>query len=186
MSIDVAILKFINVTLSSGLFDKFFITICNFDIWRWPLIIVVIALLWKGGPKGRWLVLLLVIAIGIIDPSISQILKPGIGRLRPCHNPALDWVLTPDGCGGRFSFPSSHAANFFGLAMVSGLFYRRILIPLLIVAGFVGIGRIYLGVHFPSDVLFGSIYGASIASAVVWGAIKIAPDKIGKHFKRAK
>jgi undecaprenyl-diphosphatase len=182
MSIDLAILKFFNITLSSGFFDKFFIIICDFDIWRWPLVLILVALLWKGGPKGRWLSLLIVIAVGIIDPTISQILKPGVGRLRPCHNPALDWVLTPDGCGGRYGFPSSHAANFFGLAIVVGLFYRRLLIPLLIIAGLVGIGRIYLGVHFPSDVLFGSIYGASIGSAIVLAAIKIAPNRIGRFF----
>jgi undecaprenyl-diphosphatase len=186
MSIDLAILKFFNVTISSGFFDLFFSTICDFDIWRWPLVLIIIALLWKGGPKGRWMVAIMILTIAIIDPSISQILKPGMGRLRPCHNPALDWVLSPDGCGGRFSFPSSHAANFFGLAMVIGMFYRRFLIPLLIVAGLVGIGRIYLGVHYPSDVLFGAIYGASLGAGVLLIAIKLAPTKIGRLFKNEK
>ena len=180
MLIDLAILKFVNLTLASAPLDLVFVYICDFDIWRWPLALVAIALLWKGGPRGRWMVLLAVVTALIVDPTIYRIIKPLVGRLRPCHDPALDWVRVIDGCGGRYGFPSSHAANMFGLAVVFGAFYRSTRYYIYPLAALVAIGRVYLGVHYPSDVLAGAIYGAAVGYAVILIAKKIRPD-IGKY-----
>lgn len=164
--------------------DVFFSLICDFHIWRWLLAALAIALLWKGGPKGRWLVLLAVVTALIVDPSIYRIIKPLFARLRPCHEPALDWVRAVDGCGGRYGFPSSHAANMFGLAIVFGAFYKSARYYMYPLAALIAVGRVYLGVHYPSDVLGGAAYGA----AVGWGAVycyrKMMPKSAGKYLVR--
>jgi len=175
MPVDLLILKFFNVILASAPLDIFFVYICDFDIWRWPLILVGVALLWRGGPKGRRAVILAVIAALIIDPSIYRILKPLFGRLRPCHDPALAWVRAVDGCGGLYGFPSSHAANVFGLAVIFGAFYKTAGYYLYPIAILVAIGRIYLGVHYPSDVLAGAVYGAAVAFGLIFIMRKVNP-----------
>lgn len=175
MPVDLAILKFVNVTIAAPILDIFFSAICDFDIWRWPLVLAAIALLWKGGPKGRWMVLLALITALIVDPSIYRILKPLFGRLRPCHDPVSEWVRIVGGCGGRYGFPSSHAANMFGLAVIFGAFYKTTRYFMFPLAALVAIGRIYLGVHYPSDVLAGAIYGAAIGYGVILIARKIRP-----------
>ena len=180
MPIDLAILRFFNVTLSTPVLDKLFIYICDFGIWAWPLAVVIIALLWKGNAKERWMVLLVIVAVAIIDPAIYRILKPLFGRLRPCHNQMLDWVIPVGGCGGKYSFPSSHAANLFGVAVVAGSFYKRARYYLYPLAVMVSIGRIYLGVHYPSDTVAGAVFGAAIGIALVYIAKRYFPGSIGK------
>ncbi len=186
LSLDLALLKFFNNTIATPGFDYFFTYLCNFDIWRWPVMVIAIALLWKGGPKGRWMVALAMLAALIIDPTIYRIIKPLVGRIRPCHDPSLVWVRIVDGCGGRFSFPSSHAANMFGLAVVIGAFYKATRYYIYSIAALVAIGRVYLGVHYPSDVIAGAVYGAAIGLAVVIVAKKLASEKIGKYLHARK
>lgn len=180
MPVDIAILKFFNLTIASSVLDRFFVYICDFSIWVWPLVIVIAAILWKGDARGRWMVLLTVIAIAVIDPVIYRILKPLFGRLRPCHEVALEWIRVVDGCGGRFGFPSSHAANLFGAAVVIGGFYKRIRYYLYPLAVLVAIGRIYLGVHYPSDIAAGAIFGVGVGLGVIYLARACFPDRIGK------
>jgi undecaprenyl-diphosphatase len=182
---DIAVLKFFNIAISSPLLDRFFIYICDFGIWVWPLTIVVLALLWKGESRGRWMVIFAIIAVAIIDPAIYRLIKPLVGRIRPCHEQALEWIRLVDGCGGRYSFPSSHAANLFGIAVVVGTFYRRTRYYLFPLAILVAIGRVYLGVHYPSDVVAGAVFGLAVGWGLVYGGRKLFPEKIGKIlFKR--
>ncbi len=181
MPIDLALLKLFNNTIATPALDYFFTYLCDFDIWRWPVVLIAIVLLWKGGPGGRCMVGLAVLAVLIIDPTIYRIVKPLVGRIRPCHDPSLVWIRVVDGCGGRFSFPSSHAANMFGLAVVIGGFYKSTRYYLYPLAALVAIGRVYQGVHYPSDAITGAIYGAAIGLGVIIMAKKLAPEKIGKY-----
>jgi undecaprenyl-diphosphatase len=174
---DLAILRFFDQTLECPFFDFFFKTICDFSIWRWPVIAIILLLFWKGGSKGRLVLLLAILTAAIIDPTIHYLLKPGFGRLRPCHEATLHWLRFPDGCGGRYGFPSSHAANFFGQAVIIGAFYKSSRYYIYPLAILVAIGRIYLGVHYPSDVLGGAIYGAAIALMVLYFAKRFASRK---------
>jgi len=187
LPVDIAVLKFFNLTIASPFLDRFFIYICDFGIWVWPLLIVVLALLWKGEARGRWMVVFAIIAVAIIDPTIYRIIKPLVGRIRPCHDTALEWIRLADGCGGRYSFPSSHAANLFGLATVVGAFYRRTRYYLYPLAALVAIGRVYLGVHYPSDVAAGAIFGAAVGWGLLYAGKKVFPERVGKIliFKRA-
>ncbi len=184
MPVDLAILKFFNVSIASPILDGFFVYICDFKIWALPLVLVLMAILWKGNSRGRWMILLTVIAVAIIDPTVYRILKPLFGRLRPCHETALEWIRIVDGCGGRYGFPSNHAANFFGVAAVMGSFYKRARYYLYPLALLIAIGRIYLGVHYPSDVVAGGFFGAAIGLLTVYTAKKAARDKIGRLFQK--
>lgn len=186
LSVDLALLKFFNNTIATPALDYFFTFVCNFDIWRWPVVLIAIVLLWRGGPRGRWMVVLAVLATLIIDPTIYRIIKPLVGRIRPCHDPSLIWVRVVDGCGGRFSFPSSHAANMFGLGVVIGGFYKTARYYLYPMAALVAIGRVYQGVHYPSDVIAGAVYGAIIGLGLVYLTKKLAPEKIGKYLHARK
>jgi undecaprenyl-diphosphatase len=181
---DIAILKFINVTMASPILDRFFVYICDFKIWAWPLAVAIAGILWKGEARARWMILLTVIAVAIIDPAVYRVIKPLAGRLRPCHEVALGWIRAVDGCGGRFSFPSSHAANFFGVAVVVGGFYKMTRYYLYPLAALVAVGRVYLGVHYPSDVLAGAVFGAGIGLLVLYCGKRFFPDHIGKSIYR--
>ncbi len=164
---DVAILKFINLTLANPAFDILFRYIGDLDLWRWPLALAIVLLLWKGTPRGRWFVLAAFLAIAIIDPSIHYIFKPLFARLRPCKEPALIWLRLIDGCGGKYGFPSSHAANTMALAVVAGEFFKRTRYFFYPLAVIIALSRVYLGVHYPGDIVAGAAYGAAIGLVVL-------------------
>ena len=124
-----------------------------------------------------------VVAALIIDPTVYRLFKPLFARLRPCHEPSLDWVRVVDGCGGRYGFPSSHAANSFGLLVIAGAFYRTSRYYLIPIAVLVCIGRVYLGVHYPTDVLAGAIYGALVGIGTIYAAKKLAPVSMSKYLQ---
>jgi len=93
-------------------------------------------------------------------------------RFRPCHHPGLkDLLHLADGCGGKFGFVSSHAANTMGLAVLVSLILknRAITVSMLAFALVNGYSRIYLGKHFVFDVIGGFLLGALIAYGVYRG-----------------
>jgi undecaprenyl-diphosphatase len=183
MPLDLTILKFINVTIANPAFDIFFGNIGDFRLWALPILAAVILLLWKGGPRGRWLVAIALITVILVDSSIHLIIKPLFARPRPCHaEPAITWLRLIAGCGGKYGFPSSHAANTFSQAVVVGAFYKRSRLYMLIFAVLVSISRVYLGAHYPLDVFAGAIYGAIIGSLVFYLAKALAPKKFAICF----
>ncbi len=137
------------------------------------LLLVWIGLLWKGGARGRTVALLLVPLILLTDQLSSHVLKDLFGRARPCE--VLEGVRAIDGCRHSASFPSSHAVNAFAAATLFTLFYRR-WVPWVAfgLAAVVSYSRVYLGLHYPSDLLGGAAIGACCALAIVWGSRALA------------
>lgn len=124
-----------------------------------------------------YFVLTMLAIIAMSDMVSSQIIKKLVARVRPSHHlilgPKLHFYEQSPGNfyqGGEFGFVSSHAANFFALAVFYGLslkaLFPRVIYVLLGIACLVAFSRIYLGVHYLSDVIGGAIVGSTIAFAV--------------------
>jgi len=116
---------------------------------------------------------LLFIAIMItITDQTANLFKDSFQRLRPCYNESLiDSVrLVKESCGGKYGFFSAHASNSFSLAVFFGLLYknkfRYVICISLLYASLISYSRIYLGVHFPLDILFGGIFGITIGLVI--------------------
>jgi undecaprenyl-diphosphatase len=173
-SIDVAVFRFLNAGLSSTIGDQLWPLITDYDKILTVRIVLVAVWLWlmiKGGKRGRTAGLLLVLVIVCSDQLGSSVVKPLVQRLRPCH--VVDGVaIVPDvhlivNCGGGKSFPSSHAVNNFAVATMFALYYRRIRYAVFGWAALVALSRVFVGVHYPSDVLGGALIGALLG----WGIV---------------
>lgn len=165
-------------TLGSEPFDRFFILVSA--PWFWiPVYIILAYLLYKKYSLRNFLFILLFFGIGITaSDQLAGIYKNGIMRLRPCHDASLIPLMRMVKCGGNYGFYSAHASNFFFVATYFSHFLKgryKLLAPLLFLwAALIAFSRIYLGVHFPLDVLFGVAAGfllggtfASLAEKVV-------------------
>ena len=131
-----------------------------------PLYLFLLYLTYLKFQRKVFLVGIFIALLFLIGDQVSvKLFKDVFERLRPCHNPQIaDLVHTLNGkCGGRFGFVSSHATNSFALAIFSGLLLRNIykyLLPIMLFwAALVSYSRVYVGVHYPADILGGAILG---------------------------
>jgi undecaprenyl-diphosphatase len=168
--LDVVVFRWVNQGWSNPFLDKFFSFITNINHF-WPLITVLfLYLLWKGGAKGRWLVLSLIMAVVLSDQISTNVVKPLVERLRPCN--ALDGVLTPAGKSSAYSFTSTHATNIASSMLLLCLAFKPWRWLFVLIALLIGLSRIYLGLHYPSDILGGYALGALLGYSVWLGVEK--------------
>jgi undecaprenyl-diphosphatase len=162
--LDKEILLFIN-SYHNSFFDSVMWFASDKTSWVPLYIFLCILLIWKYKQLAWLMVLLIIPLIVASDMFTSEILKPLTGRLRPSHHPGLENLLhyVNNYRGGLYSFPSSHAANTFALITYLCLITAKKIqwLPYLLIpfAVLVSYSRMYLGVHYPSDVLVGTIIG---------------------------
>ncbi|HSH95087.1 MAG TPA: phosphatase PAP2 family protein, partial [Roseimicrobium sp.] len=153
-SIDTTLFRFINQKMSNPVFDRL-MPFLSGNVAFYPLLIgLVVWMIWRFRQRGILCALFLLITIAIGDPIICNSLKDLFERPRPFLD-ISDTVLRV-GRGGSFSFPSSHAANWFASAAVVILFFRRSWRWMFPMAAAVAFSRVYNGVHYPSDVVGGA------------------------------
>lgn len=170
-SIDLTIFYFFNHTLSIGFLDKFFSTITNVNNW-YITYVILLAISWvKGGKKGKIAVIGVILLIIVSDQTGYRLLKELFGRLRPCE--VLTDAITPLGCTGTASFPSNHALNNFAAAVFFYKLFPKLKWPLFITATLIAISRVYLGLHYPSDVIGGAIIGAGFGYLFALAALYV-------------
>ena len=168
LELDRSLFYFCNQGLRNWFFDAIlpFLT----DLNRKPVALVVVGILWivllsKGGRHGRIAALLLIPTIVLSDQLSSSVLKFLVERARPCRDLANVHLLV--NCGSGYSFPSTHAVNNFAAALVLAYFIPRWTWAFFSFAALVGFTRIYVGVHYPSDVIGGAVIGLLIGAVVL-------------------
>lgn len=138
-----------------------------------PLYLVAAYLLWKQhGMNGLRLLLLIALAITVADQLTSSVIKPLVGRARPCYAAIFEGQIRElVGCGGHDSFPSSHAANHFALATLLALTWlqnrRGWIWAFMLWAASISLAQVYVAKHYPLDILVGGVLGALVGVAVV-------------------
>lgn len=160
--LDVALYRAVNQGLASPLLDGTMLFISHRYTWVAVGAIAIAFGLWKMNRRFLVFCVTLGLTIGLSDFFTYQALKPTFARSRPCHQ-LEDVRLVQDRCGGDYGFPSNHAANSMATATLVALVVRRRWAWWVFAAALlVGFTRIYLGVHFPGDVLAGFCVGGVI------------------------
>lgn len=161
----------------SPLWDKVMVAITHSSTWIPLYLIIVASLIYKFRLNGLKLVVIILLLIGFADQASSRLAKPGFARLRPSHNEYLSEKIhiIDNYRGGTYGYFSSHASNTFALCtFLCLLFYRKnkwiaVLIPWAILVSY---SRIYVGVHYPGDILTGAIFG-SLSAILCFRLLKV-------------
>jgi undecaprenyl-diphosphatase len=191
-SLDIELFYLINKSGQNALFDFLMPILSNIKYFYIPLASVWLFLLIRKGFKARSLAVSIVLLITFSECVSSDILKPLFNRPRPhdalshvrLHGYKGDWVVTPEleepVFGRSQSFPSSHATNIFAAALLLTYYYRRWWPLFYMIAFLVAYSRVYLGVHYPTDTLFGAVVGTLCGLLAVW-LIKTTGRFLGKR-----
>jgi undecaprenyl-diphosphatase len=172
-SIDTKALIWIHQNLHNAFLDGVFVLLRNKITWL-PLYIFLIAFIMLNfGKRGVLWVLFFIFAAALADSVSSKLLKPQVQRVRPCHTEGVAEELhVLISCGGRYGFVSSHATNHFALAAFFFFTIGRLLKKwkwvAILWATCISFAQVYVGVHYPFDVICGAILGCLFGSAIAW------------------
>ena len=168
LKLDSKLFLFLN-NLGTTKFDAFWLSLSKIEanILMYLFLILLFFHIKKLSPKFLYILyLLFIIALMItITDQGANFFKDSFQRLRPCYNESISdsLRLVKENCGGKYGFFSAHASNSFSLAIFFGLLFknriRYMIIITTVYASLISYSRIYLGVHFPIDIIVGSSFG---------------------------
>lgn len=170
--LDRAIFLVINRTFENPVFDYLMPALSNKWIGFLAVGVVIPCLLLRYGRRAWPVIAVTVLAVALSDVSAGAI-KHAVQRIRPCQVIAEAHLLA--GCTRSFAMPSNHASNMFALATVTAILLPRWRWAVLILAGGVAFSRVYLGVHYPADVLIGALLGAALGYGLALLAKRTLP-----------
>lgn len=186
MDLDTALMRLLNLQWTHPFIDRFLPLFSDFDVWMIPFIILLIFIVIKERLKGVLIVVGLGLTILLSEAMSTEVMKELVDRIRPCH--IHEWVRLIEGyCPKSPAFTSSHATNIVASITFLSFFFPRwlffVTVPLAILVGY---SRIYLGVHYPLDVVGGAILGAGCGWAVFWVFKQFVFPRIGIEVKSAR
>jgi len=155
----------INSDWTNSFFDALMPFLRNSLNWVPLYLFLLVFILVNFKMRGLWWIILFLSTIALTDMTGTYVFKHAFERLRPCSNPDFsDHVrLLLNQCAGGYSFVSNHAANHFGMAAFFFVTFRHSLKKwawaALIWAAFIAYAQVYVGVHYPADVLAGALLG---------------------------
>ncbi len=151
--------------------DEVMVFVSERTSWIPAYVLLIGFLIYEFRRRALLLLPLVITGVGLADIITSRLFKPFFARLRPCHDAEVSGLLhLPNGCGGQFGFLSSHAANSFALAVFLAVAlaperFRALKITAFLWAILMSYSRVYLGAHYPGDVLGGAALGGLLGWA---------------------
>ena len=185
LEFDIWLFLKINTVLTHPIPDTIFPLWRDSQLWV-PLYLFLIVFAWMNFGKQAWTwILFAIINVTLTDQASSSLIKKWVERIRPCNEEALvgKMRLLLEHCSGGFSFTSSHATNHFGFAMFVFLTTRHFMGKwsrwLFVWAATISYGQVYVGVHYPVDILMGALLGMGIGTlTAIYYNKKIGPINI--------
>lgn len=168
-NLDRQLFTLINGRMSNSFLDSI-LPYCRSPVFWVPLyLFMLVFVLMNFGIKGLWWCIFFICTVALTDLTGNYVFKQGFERLRPCNDPELSSQLRllVEHCGTGYSFVSNHAANHFGMAvfviMTFGNQFKKWVWLALVWAFIVGYAQVYIGVHYPFDIVAGALMGAGWA-----------------------
>lgn len=165
VALDKKLFVFFQENMRSGFMDFFMTSITEFNNWKIPIALFLLSLVIWGGKKGRIVAGLALIVFLLADQMSSNVIKPLFSRARPYMY--FTDILPLVNSSPRYSFPSTHATNIFATMFLLSFYYRKFILLNLFIAVAVSFSRVYVGVHYPSDIVAGAILGIACAVVVI-------------------
>jgi membrane-associated phospholipid phosphatase len=170
IALDTALFRFVNITLANPVFDAVMPFVTNGEHWVIAAVLMAAVLLHAERGRGVWIAVGVAVVFAACDQTSAHLLKPIVARLRPCH--VVEGANLLVGCSNAYSFPSAHAANSMGMAVFLTYVFPKWRWVFFGLCGLMSISRVFVGVHYPFDIVGGWVIGVLAGFALI-GLVKM-------------